>query len=221
VTQAVAPSIGARALEDIMESFKMSRRKLVGTGIAGAVGCVIAADGCSTPSTTPGPVSANATLAPPGEHVVSLGMRVNGALREATIDPRLSLLDFVREQLDLTGTKKGCDHGQCGACTVLVDGRRVNACLMLAVMADGSEVTTIEGVAHGDTLHPLQQAFLECDALQCGYCTPGQIMSALGLLAEGHATTDDQVREEMSGNLCRCGAYPNIVSAIALARKQV
>jgi xanthine dehydrogenase YagT iron-sulfur-binding subunit len=204
-----------------MEPFKVSRRTLVGSGIAGAVGCVIAADGCSTTSTTPRPVAANTPAAPLGEHAVSIRVHVNGMLREATIDPRVSLLDFTREHLDLTGTKKGCDHGQCGACTVLVDGRRVNACLMLAIMADGSEVTTIEGVAHGETLHPLQQAFLECDALQCGYCTPGQIMSALGLLAEGHATTEDQVREEMSGNLCRCGAYSNIVAAIALARKQV
>jgi len=124
------------------------------------------------------------------------------------------LLDLLREHLDLTGTKKGCDHGQCGACTVLVDGRRINACLSLAIMQDGASITTIEGLADGDTLHPLQRAFVEHDAFQCGYCTPGQICSAVGLIDEGHAQTRDDIRELMSGNICRCGAYPNIVAAI-------
>jgi xanthine dehydrogenase YagT iron-sulfur-binding subunit len=124
------------------------------------------------------------------------------------------LLDALREQLELTGTKKGCDHGQCGACTVLVDGRRIVSCLSLAVMNDGAEVTTIEGLAADGALHALQQAFVDHDAFQCGYCTPGQICSALGLMREGRATTADEIRELMSGNLCRCGAYPNILAAI-------
>jgi xanthine dehydrogenase YagT iron-sulfur-binding subunit len=144
---------------------------------------------------------------------------VNGSSRTLRIDPRVSLLDALRERVGLTGTKKGCDHGQCGACTVLVEGRRVCSCLMLAVMAQGAQIRTIEGLARGEALHPVQAAFVAEDGLQCGYCTPGQIMSAVALLAEGHATTDDEVREQMSGNICRCGAYPNIVAAIQLARK--
>ncbi|QEX22670.1 hypothetical protein FRZ61_26020 [Hypericibacter adhaerens] len=128
--------------------------------------------------------------------------------------PWVTLLDLLRDRLALTGTKKGCDHGQCGACTVLVDGRRVNACLTLAVTRDGASVTTIEGLARDGELHPLQAAFIEHDAFQCGYCTPGQICSAAGLIAEGKAKTEDEIRELMSGNLCRCGAYPNIVAAI-------
>lgn len=154
---------------------------------------------------------------------------VNGAARRLDLDPRVSLLDALREHLKLTGTKKGCDHGQCGACTVLVNGRRINACLSLAVMHEGDEIATIEGLADGDDLHPLQAAFLEHDAFQCGYCTPGQIMSAVGALAEiaegrpSHATldldapvtaSDAELRERMSGNLCRCSAYPNIFAAV-------
>ncbi len=130
------------------------------------------------------------------------------------VAPWTTLLDALREYLDLTGTKKGCDHGQCGACTVLVNGTRINSCLTLAIMKDGAEVTTIEGLAEGDALHPLQRAFVEHDAFQCGYCTPGQICSAVGLIREGRAKTADEVRELMSGNICRCGAYPNIVEAI-------
>lgn len=145
---------------------------------------------------------------------VGITIDVNGTQRRLTIAPWTSLLDALRDHLDLTGTKKGCDHGQCGACTVLVDGRRVNSCLMLAVMKDGAKVTTIEGLARGQALHPLQQAFIDCDALQCGYCTPGQICSAAGLLAEGKAKSADEIRELMSGNICRCGAYPNIIAAI-------
>jgi xanthine dehydrogenase YagT iron-sulfur-binding subunit len=141
-------------------------------------------------------------------------LNVNGVERKLTIAPWTTLLDALRLNLDLTGTKKGCDHGQCGACTVLVDGRRVYSCLTLAVMKDGAQVTTIEGLAQGDALHPMQQAFIEHDAFQCGYCTPGQICSAVGLIAEGHARTADEIRELMSGNICRCGAYPNIVAAI-------
>ncbi|QEH38535.1 Carbon monoxide dehydrogenase small chain [Aquisphaera giovannonii] len=148
---------------------------------------------------------------------VAIGLTVNGVRRQLHVAPWTTLLDALREHLGLTGTKKGCDHGQCGACTVLVDGRRINACLTLAVMRDGAEVTTIEGLADGDALHALQEAFIEHDAFQCGYCTPGQICSAAGLIREGHAKTRDEIRELMSGNICRCGAYPNIVAAIEQA----
>jgi xanthine dehydrogenase YagT iron-sulfur-binding subunit len=145
---------------------------------------------------------------------MAVTLHVNGVERKLNIAPWTTLLDALRLHLDLTGTKKGCDHGQCGACTVLVNGRRVNSCLALAVMQEGAQITTIEGLAHGNALHPLQQAFIEHDAFQCGYCTPGQICSAAGLIAEGRARTADEIRELMSGNICRCGAYPNIVSAI-------
>lgn len=144
----------------------------------------------------------------------SITLKVNGAEKRLEVAPWTTLLDLLRERLDLTGTKKGCDHGQCGACTVLVDGRRVNSCLTLAIMKDGAEVVTIEGLAEGGALHPLQQAFIEHDAFQCGYCTPGQICSAVGLMNEGRAKTADDIRELMSGNVCRCGAYPNILAAV-------
>ena len=145
---------------------------------------------------------------------------VNGVETQLDVAPWTSLLDALRDRLDLTGTKKGCDHGQCGACTVLVDGRRILSCLTLAIMKDGAEVTTIEGLAADGALHPLQQAFIDHDAFQCGYCTPGQICSAAGLIAEGRAKTADEIRELMSGNICRCGAYPNIVAAIRQAMGQ-
>ena len=141
-------------------------------------------------------------------------LTVNGQPRALQVESWVSLLDLLREQLLLTGTKKGCDHGQCGACTVLVDGRRVNSCLTLAVMNDGREVVTVEGLAKGEELHPLQRAFIDCDAFQCGYCTPGQLCSAVGLMKEGQAGSAAEVRELMSGNICRCGAYPQIVEAI-------
>ena len=150
--------------------------------------------------------------------MVDLQLKINGAEHKLRIDPRTSLLDLLREQLQLTGSKKGCDHGQCGACTVLVNGRRINSCLSLAVVHEGDEITTIEGLAQGDQLHPVQAAFIEHDGFQCGYCTPGQICSAVACLQEGHAKDDAQIREWMSGNLCRCGAYPNIVEAIKQAR---
>ena len=150
----------------------------------------------------------------------SINLKINGAERQIEVAPWTTLLDLLRERLDLTGTKKGCDHGQCGACTVLVDGKRINSCLTLAVMQDGAEITTIEGLADGDQLHPLQSAFVERDAFQCGYCTPGQICSAVGLMSEGKAKTSDDIRELMSGNICRCGAYPNIVAAIEDAMSQ-
>ena len=145
---------------------------------------------------------------------ITVSMMVNGSKKTLTLDTRVTLLDALREKLLMPGTKKGCDHGQCGACTVLVDGRRINSCLHLAVMCEGSEVTTIEGLATGDQLHPMQAAFLKHDGFQCGYCTPGQICSAVGLVKEGHAHTDAEIREQMSGNICRCGAYQNILAAI-------
>jgi xanthine dehydrogenase YagT iron-sulfur-binding subunit len=157
--------------------------------------------------------------APPDRSgTVPVTLHVNGRRHELKLEPCVTLLDALREVLGLTGTKKGCDHGQCGACTVLVNGRRIYSCLTLAVMQAGARITTIEGLADGDHLHPVQQAFVERDAFQCGYCTPGQICSAVGLLHEGHAHTDEEVREQMSGNICRCGAYVNIVAAVQDAR---
>jgi xanthine dehydrogenase YagT iron-sulfur-binding subunit len=148
------------------------------------------------------------------EALVPTRWKINGKDYELRIDPRVSLLDLLREHLGFTGSKKGCDHGQCGACTVLVNGRRINSCLSLAVVHDGAEITTIEGLANGEELHPMQAAFLEHDGFQCGYCTPGQICSAVACVQEGHAKDDAEIREWMSGNICRCGAYPNIVAAI-------
>ncbi|HEV2804965.1 MAG TPA: 2Fe-2S iron-sulfur cluster-binding protein [Chthoniobacterales bacterium] len=141
-------------------------------------------------------------------------LKINGQEHTLEIDPRTTLLDALREHLQLTGSKKGCDHGQCGACTVLVNGRRINSCLSLALVHEGDDITTIEALANGDQLHPVQAAFLEHDGFQCGYCTPGQICSAVACIKEGHAKTDADIREWMSGNLCRCGAYPNIVAAV-------
>ena len=146
-----------------------------------------------------------------------INLKINGENKQIAVSPWVSLLDLLRERLDLTGTKKGCDHGQCGACTVLIDGKRINSCLKLAVMVDGAEITTVEGLANGDELHAVQQAFIDCDAFQCGYCTPGQICSAVGLIDEGRAKNRDEIRELMSGNICRCGAYPNIVDAVEQA----
>lgn len=178
------------------------------------------------------------TLAITTPQMAQLTLKVNGTSKALTLDTRTSLLDALREHLQLTGSKKGCDHGQCGACTVLVDGRRINSCLTLAVTAEGAEITTIEGLAKGDELHPVQASFLEHDGFQCGYCTPGQICSAVALLQEHkHNTlstvsfetgstahpelTDNEIRERMSGNICRCGAYPNIVAAVRHAAKGV
>jgi xanthine dehydrogenase YagT iron-sulfur-binding subunit len=152
---------------------------------------------------------------------LSVSLTVNGTVQKVVLDdPRVTLLDLLRERLDLTGTKKGCDRGQCGACTVLVDGRRINSCLALAVSHDGAEVLTIEGLAQGDQLHPVQAAFIAHDCFQCGFCTPGQIMSAVGLIQEGQAGDDpERVREGMSGNLCRCGAYAGITESVIEAQK--
>jgi xanthine dehydrogenase YagT iron-sulfur-binding subunit len=153
--------------------------------------------------------------------LVEISLKVNGRPEKLKIDPRVTLLDAIRDRLDLTGTKKGCDRGACGACTVHINGRRVLSCLTLAVMAHGEEVTTVEGLAKGDELHPVQAAFISCDGFQCGYCTPGQIMSAIGCINEGHTGSDTEIQEFMSGNLCRCGAYPNIVDAIKMAAQRM
>ena len=161
--------------------------------------------------------SAAVTVAPRGPIPVPVALEVNGQPHLLTIEPRVTLLDALRERLGLTGTRKGCDQGQCGACTVLVDGRRVNSCLTLAIAVEGKRVTTVEGLARGDQLHPLQQAFIDADAFQCGYCTPGQLCSAVGLLAERRSLDPASVREYMSGNICRCGAYTNIVAAVRAA----
>jgi xanthine dehydrogenase YagT iron-sulfur-binding subunit len=149
-----------------------------------------------------------------------VGLIVNGRAQRLALDPRTSLLDALREHLGLTGTKKGCNQGACGACTVLVDGRRINSCLTLAVMHEGAKVTTIEGLASGETLHPVQAAFIENDAFQCGYCTPGQVLSGVACIAEGHAGSPEEIRTWMSGNICRCGAYPGIVAAVAAAARE-
>ena len=151
---------------------------------------------------------------------IPVTLNVNGKRVQLSVAPWTTLLDALRDHLDLTGTKKGCDHGQCGACTVLVGGRRINSCLTLAAMQEDSDITTIEGLARDGELHPLQQAFIDHDAFQCGYCTPGQICSAAGLIAEGRAKSADEIRELMSGNICRCGAYPNIVAAIQQAMER-
>ena len=189
------------------EGVTMTRRTMLAASLAAALAAALAE-----------PRAAGASPAvPAGAGPVTL--EVNGTKHTLAIEPRVTLLDALREHLGLPGTKKGCDHGQCGACTVLVDGRRINSCLTLAIMQQGTKITTIEGLARGADLHPLQAAFLEHDGFQCGYCTPGQIMSAVGLLAEGHARSADDIREQMSGNLCRCGAYPNIVAAIESVRR--
>jgi xanthine dehydrogenase YagT iron-sulfur-binding subunit len=176
-------------------------------------------DSCLRDVMTPPPAASSSshTISKPAP--IPIALTVNGERRSLSVAPWTTLLDLLRERLDLTGTKKGCDHGQCGACTVLIDGRRANACLTLAVMKDGATITTVEGLAKDDELHPLQQAFIDHDAFQCGYCTPGQLCSAAGLIAEGRAKTPDEIRELMSGNICRCGAYPNIVAAILQAMK--
>ena len=195
----------------------MTRREVVLTSLIGALSLVLL-DGCKRSQPQLPISSAQVSSLSPAPHEREITLNVNGQDYRLSVEPRVSVLDALRERLGLTGTKKGCDHGQCGACTVLLDGRRVNACLLLAVMVGNRKLTTIEGLAGPNDLHPLQEAFVAHDALQCGYCTPGQIVSALGLLREKRATSADAIREHMSGNLCRCGAYPNIVKAIEAAR---
>ena len=193
-------------------STDLSRRAFLG---ASASGAALALTGS-------GDAAAQSVAREPDLPSNLVTLNVNGQPYPLAIDSRVTLLDALRDRIGLTGTKKGCDHGQCGACTVLVDGRRVLSCLTLAAMADGRSVTTIEGLAGRDgTLHPMQQAFIDFDGFQCGYCTPGQIMSAIGCVEEGHAESDADIREYMSGNLCRCAAYPNIVAAIRQARSEM
>jgi xanthine dehydrogenase YagT iron-sulfur-binding subunit len=186
-----------------------SRRDIVSGGVMVSVAIGIPA--CA-PAQSPAGATSSAT--------VQVNLNINGRPHALSVDPRTTLLDLLREHLDLTGTKKGCDQGQCGACTVLIDGRRVNSCLTFAAMYDGAEIATIEGLAADGELHPLQQAFIDHDAFQCGYCTSGQICSAVGLIAEGRANSADEIRELMSGNICRCGAYTNIVAAIQQVMRQ-
>ena len=187
--------------------FTLSRRTALGAGAAAAIVASSAPAGGAAAS----PI-APLRVKPP--QTVTVRTTINRRRVNVEIDPRTSLLDLLRERLSLTGAKKGCDHGQCGACTVHIDGRRVASCLTLAAKIDGRQVRTIEGLSNGDALHPMQQAFIDHDALQCGYCTPGQIMAAVACVAEGHATSKASIREYMSGNICRCGAYPGIVAAI-------
>jgi xanthine dehydrogenase YagT iron-sulfur-binding subunit len=181
-------------------------------GTAGAAGIAPAAAAERAPGGSAYAVAGGAS--------VEVALTVNGQAREVVVEPRVTLLDALRERLGLTGTKKGCDRGECGACTVLVDGERVKSCLTLAVMRRGAEVTTVEGLARGEELHPVQEAFIRHDAFQCGACTPGQIMSAVACIDEGHTGSDAEIREWMSGNLCRCAAYQNIVAAVADAAKE-
>ncbi|MGA5139761.1 (2Fe-2S)-binding protein [Streptomyces azureus] len=185
-----------------------SRRTFIATT---AVGGAVVVGGLTAGQSVFGAEPADAAEAPPGSRV---SLTVNGERRTVTVDNRTSLLDLLREHLGLTGSKKGCNAGACGACTVLVDGRRVNSCLTLAVRLEGAEVTTIEGLAKGERLHPLQQAFIDQDAFQCGYCTSGQIMSGVGCIDEGHTGSPEEIREFMSGNICRCGCYVKIVRAV-------
>jgi xanthine dehydrogenase YagT iron-sulfur-binding subunit len=212
-----------------------TRRTFLGQAIAGSLGLfaldlLAHEEAFAALSPAPGAAMAAGPAGPAAENLVKVALKVNGATKTLQLDSRVVLLDALRERLGMTGSKKGCDQGQCGACTVLVDGRRVLSCLTLAASVDGREITTIEGLAKGDQLHPMQAAFIKYDGFQCGYCTPGQICSAVGLLEEArrgdasHVTedvtvtttrlTDDEIRERMSGNICRCGAYPKIVAAI-------
>jgi xanthine dehydrogenase YagT iron-sulfur-binding subunit len=205
-------------------TFEVTRRTVIETGTTALLLTTVPRAAFAA-----GPLDDNEPSPPP----VAVELRINGHTHSLTLDPRTTLLDALREHLALTGSKKGCDHGQCGACTVLIEGRRINSCLTLAVMHDGQSITTIEGLALGDNLHPVQAAFIEHDGFQCGYCTSGQICSAIGMLAESRqgmpsyatedltqpaaALTDMEIRERMSGNICRCAAYPNIVAAIKQA----
>ncbi|MEH1868029.1 MAG: 2Fe-2S iron-sulfur cluster-binding protein [Nostoc sp.] len=193
--------------------FRLRRRRLgqlmLGSTVAATISNFAEKTVAQTPVRKTTPMLKNSI-----SETMKVTLQVNGTKHSLQIEPRVTLLDALREYIGLTGSKKGCDHGQCGACTVLVDGQRINSCLTFAIMHTDAAITTIEGLAQGDNLHPMQAAFLARDAFQCGYCTPGQICSAVSLVNEGHAKSDDDIRELMSGNICRCGAYPNIVAAV-------
>ena len=195
---------------DTASAFELSRRTVLKAGALGTAVATLPLAGCSS---APEPV-------PPTTGPVEVSLRVNGEVRRVAVEPRVTLLDAVRERIGLTGTKKGCDRGECGACTVLVEGRRIKSCMTLAVMQDGREVTTVEGLTSGDELHPVQAAFIRQDGFQCGFCTPGQLVSAVAVIEEGHTSSDDEIREWMSGNLCRCSCYPNIVAAVREAAEE-
>jgi len=191
----------------------LDRRTFIAAAAGGAVAAPL--------STRAADQGASSSAAPDPALPTDVMLKVNGHEKRLSLDARTTVLDALREHLGLTGSKKGCDHGQCGACTVLIDGRRVLSCLTLAFTAQGREITTIEGLSSGGKLHPMQQAFIDQDAFQCGYCTPGQIMSAVACVKEGHANSNEDIREFMSGNICRCAAYPNIVAAILQAASQI
>jgi xanthine dehydrogenase YagT iron-sulfur-binding subunit len=196
----------------------LSRRRFMSRAAAASAGLALTAPFVEAPAAEGAVAAGTPEVAPAATgDLVTVATTVNGEARTLSIDPRVTLLDALRERLGLTGTKKGCDRGQCGACTVHVDGRRVLSCLTLAATVRDKAVTTVEGLADGDDLHPVQQAFIECDGFQCGFCTSGQIMSAVALIEEGHATGDASIREWMAGNICRCGAYANIVAAVKQA----
>ncbi|TWF75113.1 xanthine dehydrogenase YagT iron-sulfur-binding subunit [Pseudonocardia hierapolitana] len=190
---------------------EIGRRTVLKAGAAGTAVAALPLAACSS----------TLESVPPTSGPREVALRVNGEVRALSVEPRVTLLDALRERMGLTGTKKGCDRGECGACTVLVDGRRIKSCMTLAVMQDGREVTTVEGLARGGELHPVQAAFVRQDGLQCGFCTPGQIMSAVAVIEEGHTSSDAEIREWMSGNLCRCSCYPNIVAAVREAAEEV
>ena len=220
--RAVAPlprEAAAAALAPEKSRFALTRRDFIAATLATAFALTLGAHAAQAEPEAASMADKRILTAPVEAGSMPLTLSINGDSHDLQIDPRASLLDTLRERIGMTGSKKGCDHGQCGACTVLIDGRRVLSCLSLAVAQQGKAITTIEGLAQGDTLHPMQQAFLTHDGFQCGYCTPGQIMSAVGLLKEPVGPEDADVRENMSGNLCRCGAYPNIVAAIQDVRK--
>src|SRR5438132_13523723 len=206
-----ADGVSELSILGYLETRRKFIKQVAGTSAAIAIGpnllSAVSLDQAEAPS-APGPAS----------DLVKVNLKINGKAYALDVDPRVTLLDALRERLHLTGSKKGCDHGQCGASTVLVNGRRINSCLTLAVMHEGDEITTIEGLARGDELHPMQAAFIDQDGFQCGYCTPGQICSAVACVQEGHANNDNEIREWMSGNICRCGAYPNILAAIKEAK---
>ena len=212
--QSEPDQLGERLILGRPETRRRFIKQVAGTSVAIAIGPNVL-----TSTSVGQPVPSDTTIAT--SESVKVNLSINGKKYALDMDPRVTLLDALRERLQLTGSKKGCDHGQCGACTVLVNGRRINSCLTLAVMHEGDEITTIEGLATGEELHPMQTAFVQQDGFQCGYCTPGQICSAVALLKENHANSDDEIREWMSGNVCRCGAYAGILAAIKEAKTKV